>query len=549
MLPERDRKMKRAVIITSMLMLMMTISCRKAKTSDQELTTRLVGTWVCEDMGFQVRTTYAADGSWSLQSYPIRMADGWKSSIKHKLLGIIGKDAATYKLGFSSKGSWRIKNGRLHLQEDMRPDSSEDLNGLSETSWIKARGSKRYQYVKLARWESMTDAEILAYHGTITGALADPYEGMASVDINDKGRQAYLLAKAYLVYGDYESARDRFEAMRREFPRNKYAMPTLVHLHISKAGAAIKQQNWAESRTEYDLAGLAAKQFQAQSDRGTTFHSWAVTIREHIRELDSERIAQRAFANKVNDIRKLHDAGQYDEATMMLDSFLEEPGAIPFGKEDELRALKDAIVRKQALDDCQSLLDTARKVDSVDHSEKLAAYDRAWTALERHKQNIDPDKWKTMVSETLKARKTLTKMIVLQEIMDKVARARASGDNVRLLKALEECGTKPGVPRKLVEAWTEEVKKIQEKEEFAKVTKLLVEDQPQEAIYELKTFIKKYPKNKRAVLILRALTKRNELIRLRKEADALYAEKNGPRPWRNSRYSGRTIAAIEASGI
>ena len=185
-------------LIMGMLLLTFSVSCRQADTneeitgdtnaSDEELAKLLVGTWVHESKHSHMRTTYQGDGTWRMQSYLLRGLEGAQSEVVHRLLDVIGRTATTYKGVLNSSGRWRVDNGRLLLQDNDFPDSEEDLSGLTATRWTIKRGNSHDVYVKRRRWDNMTDAEILAYHGTITGALADPYEGAISVGIEDKAR-------------------------------------------------------------------------------------------------------------------------------------------------------------------------------------------------------------------------------------------------------------------------------------------------------------------------------------------------------------------------
>ena len=375
----------------------------------------------------------------------------------------------------------------------------------------------------------MSDAEILSYHGTITAALADPYEGMFAVDVNDKPRLAYLLAKAYMVYDYHDTARDKFQALLDDFPGDKYAKPSIVHLHICKAGAAVRDRAWSKAGKEYDRAALVARELQDQSDRGTTFHSWAMAIRGYIGELDAERIAKQAFIGKMVKIRELYKAGDNDKTLAMLDDAIEDPETSRFDVKNELQELRNALKKQQSLDECQSLLDKARTADADKPDEKLAAYDRAQAALVKLRRNIDPDQWKSMRSEVLTGRQRLTRMAAVQGIMSTIEKARNSGDGARLSRTLEhvleqEKG-KSNLPPKLVEIWTKEIKTIREQQEYARIIGLLSAARDPEAIEAMNAFVKKYPKNKRARVILEVLKQKMTILALRKEAEALFNQK------------------------
>lgn len=512
--------MKRAITITSMLLLATAFSCRKAddseqtagrtKPGDEELAKRIVGTWICENKRFQTRTTYQADGAWRMQTYPAEILKGWESDVEHRLLGVIGKKATTSKMGFRSKGTWRIENGRLLLTEDELPDSEEDLDGLTETLWTKADGNKRHEYVRLDRWAGMTDAEILAHHGTITGALSDPYEGMGRVDVDDKARQGYLLARAHMEYDDYEKAREEFIAMGKNFPKSKYAAPSRLHLRICKAQLAIEAEKWSEAQSEFYRAYLLAKKLNTQSVDGSTFNSWTIAVRGHIKRLYSTKMLRKPFVEAMTDARKLYEAGKYDAAVARLDDLLQSSDEFEVNRLNELNEFKRKILRKRALDECQASFAHAWKVDPSDPSAALDAWGKTWEVVSRNQRYIDFARKERMFADIRKARSKLMSMMEFKMIMASIAAARQSGDRMRLLKTLKEVTTKPAIPMKLRTAWAEETLKIQEEIDFTMVVKLLVDGKVKAAVNALDVFIKDYPENQKAKLIRKGLKKKLE---------------------------------------
>jgi len=92
----------------------------------------------------------------------------------------------------------------------------------------------------------------------------------------------------------------------------------------------------------------------------------------------------------------------------------------------------------------------------------------------------------------------------------------AGGDKKRLPNILETATTKS------VEDGTTEIEKPQEEADFDKISELLVNDEHQAAIDALDIFIKKYPENKLAKLVRKAVKKRAAMLVLRKEAYALF---------------------------
>ena len=509
-----------------MLLLASALSCRKAddsgqtagrtKPSDEELANRLVGTWVCEDKRFQMRTTYQADGAWRMQTYPAEILKGWESDVKHRLLGVIGKKATTSKMGFRRKGTWRIENGRLLLTEDELPDSEEDLDGLTETLWTKAEGNKRYEYVRLDRWDGMTDAEILSYHGTITGALSDPYEGMGRVDVDDKARQAYLLARAHMEYDDYENAREKFVAMIENFPENKYAAPSRLYFRICKARLAIGAEKWSEAQGEFYRAYLLAKRLTTQSVDGSTFNSWTIAVRGHIKKLYSAKMLGKPFVEAMTDARKLYETGKYDVAIARLDDLLQSADEFEVSHLNELNEFKRKILRKRALDECKASLAHARKVDSSDPSAALDAWGKTWDVVSRNQRYIDFARKERMFAEIREARSKLMRLTELKMVTGPITEARRSGDRKRLLEALREAITKPGVPMKLRITWAEETLKIQEEIDFTGIKKLLVGGKIKAAFDALDAFIKDYPENQKAKVLRKGLKKKLETEGVRK---------------------------------
>jgi len=187
---------------------------------------------------------------------------------------------------------------------------------------------------------------------------------------------------------------------------------------------------------------------------------------------------------------------------------------------------KDKIIRKQRLDECEALLAEARKVDKTDVGAAIAAHDKAWDALQDHKENIDPLKHAQMVSEVRKLHTALVEYKGLRDLMTSVDNARREAQETRdkalLITALKNAMGEPGVPKKLVDSWAAEIKAAQEEMDFAKVTKLLVAGKTDDAIDELTTFIGRYPDNQKAKVIKLGLEMKKAKTLARAEAFKLY---------------------------
>ncbi len=182
-------------------------------------------------------------------------------------------------------------------------------------------------------------------------------------------------------------------------------------------------------------------------------------------------------------------------------------------------------LKVRRLTECLSLLAKAREADHTDAEAALAAWDKAHEGLQKCKMHIADDKFEEMASEVSTARKKILRTIALRDTLDRMQRARESGDANRVLRTVEEATTRPGIPPRLTERWTRELKEIREKRDYAKIIELMSAGKNQDASDALEDFIKKYPENKRGKVILKVLKKKIILLTLQKEAEALFEQK------------------------
>ena len=161
--------------IILMLLLAFSVSCQKAETKDEEMTRLLVGTWVREGIFRHNRETYRADGTYNFQVLGTGDQGKGKSPferrIRHAVRGLDG-GAWYWSKRNRSGGWWWIKNGRLcfsvkHASRDQnhRPvDFSFAISELTATRLVTTSEGCRFVFIRAKHWESMTDAEIRAYH-------------------------------------------------------------------------------------------------------------------------------------------------------------------------------------------------------------------------------------------------------------------------------------------------------------------------------------------------------------------------------------------------
>ncbi|MDP6633653.1 MAG: serine/threonine-protein kinase [Phycisphaerae bacterium] len=341
--------------------------------------------------------------------------------------------------------------------------------------------------------------------------------------IEKSASKAYATAcKVYESAEDYAEAEKQFLALRQKYGQTRFAEPSEVYIHMSRAHLAVQTGDWSRAQTEQDTADDLTRKIQKKSAADSKPFKWSVKMKDSIKAFETLRMDKKAFAETMSVAQQLFDAGKYDEAVAALDDKYEDPGRLENDQQQILLAFKEKVVRTESLGECETLLAAARKADTNDPGAALAAYDKASSGLQRLKQYVDPIKWNTMNSEVKGAREKLMKAQGLNDIMAAVDNARQSGDTDRLRRALETAMTKPGVPPQLIKGWVAEIKKIQEDADLAAITKLVVNDQIVEALDALDIFIKKYPSNKRAPLIKEGLEKKRALAALKKNAADMF---------------------------
>ena len=114
----------------------------------------------------------------------------------------------------------------------------------------------------------------------------------------------------------------------------------------------------------------------------------------------------------------------------------------------------------------------------------------------------------------------------VQKVMAAVKNAQDSGDKERELDALRVAIKVAGVPRDLMAKWQGRIKAIQEEVDFARVQKALAKGDRSEAMGALKDFISKYPGNRKAPTILKALEADREFRRAKYQALREYRKGN-----------------------
>ncbi len=274
---------------------------------------------------------------------------------------------------------------------------------------------------------------------------------------------------------DYKGAEQKFLIVVQKYGQTEYGDPSQVYVHMCRTHLSIRGKDWSRAQTELDSAKNLTRKIQKRSPVDSRQYNWTVSIKDSLRALDSLRMNRKAFSEVLARAEALFASGEYDKALAELENEYEDPGELDEEQQQILLAFQDKVSRTQNLGECEALLAEARKADSSDPGAALVAWDKASAGLQSRKSYVDPVKWSRMNAEVVKIRAELMKKQGMQDIMAAVDNARKSGDQNRLRRALENAMTKPGVPAQLVKSWGQEIKEIQEKVDFAVVTKLLID--------------------------------------------------------------------------
>jgi tRNA A-37 threonylcarbamoyl transferase component Bud32 len=362
-------------------------------------------------------------------------------------------------------------------------------------------------------------ASVLIFGGVIAVAILS---GRGGVDI-DAAKRAYDSAReAYKSDRDYAKAEEHFLAIRKDFGETRYSDPSQVYIHMCRTQLAITARDWARAQKEQDAAADLRLKIQKRSGSNKKLYKWTVEVKGSIRALESLRIDRKAFCEEMANARRLFDNGKYDEAVAGLDDKYDEPERLQDDQQEELAKFKDKVARKVSNDECDMLMNEARAADQSDIGAALAAWEKASDGLQRLKSYIEETRWKKLDSEVKMSRAKLVKDKGLIDLLAIVDNARQSGDSDRLLRALRNAMVKSGVPPKLVERWGTEIKEIQEKVDFAKITGFLSGGDSQGAIDALDVFIAKYPGNRKAKALKTGLEKKLAKAQARKDAFRLF---------------------------
>ncbi len=346
--------------------------------------------------------------------------------------------------------------------------------------------------------------------------------GQEVVDKNKLAAKAWRDAReVYKSDRNYTGAEKAFLGVQK-YGETEYSGPSQVYVHMCRTQLAIRSRDWARAQTELDNASNLRRKIQSKSPRDSRAYKWTVDIKDSLRVLDDTRVNKKAFFEVMANAEKLFATRQYDKALAELENEFEDPEELDSEQQGILAAFKTKVARTQSLAACQKIMTDARGADQSDPSAALAAWEKALAGLQSHKPHVDKVAWTRMKAEVDRERDKLTKQAGLKETMDAVANARNSGDPVRLRRALEAAMAKPGVPPQLVKRWGEEIKEIEEKADFAAITTLMGSSRFIEAIDALEAFIKKYPNNKKAVVILGVLKDKVGWAKRAKDATDLF---------------------------
>jgi len=166
-------------------------------------------------------------------------------------------------------------------------------------------------------------------------------------------------------------------------------------------------------------------------------------------------------------------------------------------------------LERRTLAECRAHLDEARAALKSDSSAELNSglwsTNQALLALNRNRSHVDDDKWSEMQRETRLVRRALGRKKAAADARGRVKTARETGDTERLLRAVKAAMKTPGVPKSQFDMWAAEMKPLQEKADFAEISRLLKADKRTEALEKLTVFVKVYPKNRKARLIKEGL--------------------------------------------
>jgi len=176
------------------------------------------------------------------------------------------------------------------------------------------------------------------------------------------------------------------------------------------------------------------------------------------------------------------------------------------------------------LDECQTLIEAARKVNSIDTKAAMAAWGEVAERLHDCMYTSNQVYWLQMKSEVEKARARIMQIERLLDLMANLEDIGPSGDRDRLLATLKTATTqpKPDVSPELLESWISKIDEFQEEADFAEIGRLLTEDKFDAAVVAVDAFVEKYPENSRGKAVKLALKEKADVVILRKEAIDLF---------------------------
>lgn len=145
----------------------------KAETKDEKLARILVGTWILEEGGNQVRQIFQADGTFQIRQYTTSRQESQRVGFEHRYLRATGQDATLYHIS-DTHGRWWFDSGRLFFDSSGREHSME-ISEFTTTSFILTKMNGSAIFTKLSRWDSMTDSEMLALHKRNRILLKNPH--------------------------------------------------------------------------------------------------------------------------------------------------------------------------------------------------------------------------------------------------------------------------------------------------------------------------------------------------------------------------------------
>jgi len=343
--------------------------------------------------------------------------------------------------------------------------------------------------------------------------------------IRRAARAAYKEARDLFDQGKFAEAVKAFVQVRKKFPDSTRADQSSVFVYVCRWKLAVADRDWDRALTEERNALKRVRELQAGRPE---LLEWTREIKNDIEDLGDIRVKLGNFYEKMAEARAKFNGGDADGALELLEDEFDDGANLEEPQQAELAAFRKEIRRYKYLKACKELLAEAKKLrEEGKLVEAQSRYSRLRDKLENKAAGILPAAERNGMMATVKeAQADLKGKLSVQKVMAAVKNAQDSGDKERELDALRVAVKVAGVPPDLMAKWQGRIKAIQEEVGFARVQKALAKGDRGEAMGLLKDFIARYPGNRKAPTILKALEADREFRRAKYLAIREYRKGN-----------------------